>query len=86
MTDQPGEFQSWIGHESIRGDRPRRLHVVRAQAAAAGRRLTGPARMLPGLAAAGCAFAGTLILWGIGWALLVAAVLLLAVDARTDRS
>jgi len=46
-------------------------------------RVVGPARMLPGLAAAGCAFAGSLLLWGLGWALLVAAGLLLLVDART---
>jgi hypothetical protein len=46
-------------------------------------RLAGPARMLPGVAAAGCAFAGSLLLWGLGVALLVAAGLLLLVDART---
>jgi hypothetical protein len=50
---------------------------------AAADRLAGPARMLPGVAAAGCAFAGSLLLWGLGVALLVAAGLLLLVDART---
>jgi hypothetical protein len=54
-----------------------------AGARAAGSRLAGPARMLPGVAAAGCAFAGSLLLWGLGVALLVAAGLLLLVDART---
>jgi hypothetical protein len=66
------------------GPRPRRIRpalgrwgrVVRA-------RLVGPARMLPGVAAAGCAFAGAWLVWSLGVALLVAAGLLLLVDART---
>jgi hypothetical protein len=49
-------------------------------------RALGPARMLPGIAAAGCGFAGALLLWGLGWALLVAAAALLLVDARTPRA
>lgn len=44
-----------------------------------------PARLIPGLAAMGCAIAGTWLLWGIGVALLVAAAFLLALDARTPR-
>ena len=50
---------------------------------AARARLAGPARLLPGLAAAGCAFAGSWLVWSLGVALLVAAGLLLLVDART---
>lgn len=46
-------------------------------------RVAGPARMLPGMAAAGCAFAGSWLVWSLGVALLVAAGLLLLVDART---
>lgn len=49
-------------------------------------RLASPARMLPGLAAAGCAFAGSWLLWNLGTALLVAVPFLLAVDARTPRA
>lgn len=49
-------------------------------------RLAGPARLLPGIAAAGCAFAGSFLLWGLGVALLVAAGALLLVDARTPRA
>jgi hypothetical protein len=49
-------------------------------------RLAAPARMLPGLAAAVCAVAGSWLLWGLGVALLVGAGLLLLVDARTPRS
>jgi hypothetical protein len=44
-----------------------------------------PARLLPGLAAVGCAVAGTWLLWSLGWALLVAAAFLLLLDARTPR-
>lgn len=47
--------------------------------------LTRPARLLPGLAALGCAVAGSWLLWGVGVALLVAVPFLLAVDARTPR-
>lgn len=39
-------------------------------------------RVLPGVVAAVCAVAGAVILWGVGWALLVAAGLLLVVDSR----
>lgn len=39
-------------------------------------------RTLPGFAAVGCAVAGSWHLWGWGWALLVAAVFLLAFDRR----
>jgi hypothetical protein len=49
-------------------------------------RLAGPARLLPGLLAAACAVAGAWLLWSLGVALLVAAGLLLLVDARTPRS
>src|SRR3954464_12194076 len=45
-----------------------------------------PARLLPGLAAVGCAMAGTWLLWGLGWALLVASAFLLLLDARTPRA
>jgi hypothetical protein len=55
-------------------------------ARAARGRLAGPARLLPGLAAAGCAVAGAWLLWSLGVALLVAAGLLLLVDARTPRA
>lgn len=48
-------------------------------------RIIGPARMLPGLAAAACAVSGAWLLWSLGVALLVAAGLLLLVDARTPR-
>jgi hypothetical protein len=70
-------------------DYPRR--EVRARRAlggwarAASARLAGPARLAPGLAAAGCAVAGAWLLWSLGVALLVAAGLLLLVDARTPR-
>lgn len=46
---------------------------------------TRPARLLPGIAAVGCAVAGTWLLWSLGWALLVAAAFLLLLDARTPR-
>jgi hypothetical protein len=47
---------------------------------------TRPARLLPGLAAVGCAVAGTWLLWGLGWGLLVAAAFLLALDLRIPRA
>lgn len=47
--------------------------------------LTRPARLLPGLAAIGCAVAGSFLLWGLGVALLVAVPFLLLLDARTPR-
>jgi hypothetical protein len=47
--------------------------------------LTRPARLLPGLAAVGCAVAGSWLLWGLGVALLVAAGFCLLLDARTPR-
>lgn len=45
-----------------------------------------PARLLPGLAAVGCAVAGSWLLWGAGWALLAAVPFLLLLDARTPRA
>lgn len=42
-----------------------------------------PARLLPGVAAVGCAVAGTWLLWGLGWALLAAVPFLLVLDYRT---
>ena len=65
------------------GGRVRR--AVRGCWRAVSGRLTRPARMLPGVAAVGCAFAGALLLWGVGWALLVVVPFLLLVDARTPR-
>jgi hypothetical protein len=59
--------------------------AVAGWARAASSRLAGPARLLPGVAAAGCAVAGAWLLWSLGVALLVAAGLLLLVDARTPR-
>jgi hypothetical protein len=47
---------------------------------------TRPLRLLPGLAAVGCAVAGTWLLWGLGWGLLVAAAFLLALDLRIPRA
>jgi hypothetical protein len=44
-----------------------------------------PARLIPGLAAVGCAVAGSWLLWGLGVALLVAAGFCLLLDARTPR-
>lgn len=44
-----------------------------------------PARLIPGLGALGCAVAGSYVLWGLGWALLVAVPFLLLIDARTPR-
>ncbi len=68
-----------VAADRLRGERRRaRLERVRA-------RLVGPARLLPGVAAAGCAFAGSWLTWSLGVALLVAAGLLLLVDARTPR-
>jgi hypothetical protein len=57
--------------------------AVRARAVAA--RLTAPARLLPGVAAVGCAFAGSWLLWSLGVALLVVVPFLLLLDARTTR-
>jgi hypothetical protein len=37
------------------------------------------------VAAAGCGMAGAWLLWGVGYALLLAAGLLILVDARTPR-
>jgi hypothetical protein len=48
-------------------------------------RLSRPARLLPGVGAIGCAVAGSWLLWGLGWALLVAAGFCLALDLRTPR-
>lgn len=67
------------------------LRVTRARAF--GRRvlvtLATPAgrlvRGLPGLAAMGCAIAGTWLLFGLGWALLVAVPFLMLLDARIPR-
>lgn len=39
-------------------------------------------RSLPGVAATGCAVAGTAILWGTGWAFLSAVPFLLLMDRR----
>ena len=47
--------------------------------------LTRPARLIPGVAAIGCALAGLWLLWGLGVALLVAVPFLLALDLRTPR-
>lgn len=94
MTAEPlhsvdDEYRSWIDHESARGERPRRLRRALARLGRVSRvgvaRLTRPARLLPGLAALGCAFAGSLLLWGLGVALLVAAGLFLLADAQTPR-
>jgi hypothetical protein len=74
---------------SVVQDYPRREarvgRVVAGWTRTARARLVGPARMLPGLGAAGCAVAGSWLLWSLGVALLVAAGLLLLVDARTPR-
>lgn len=51
-----------------------------ARAAAAG--VVHAVRLVPGLAAAGCAVAGVYLLAGLGWTLLAAAGLLLALDWR----
>ncbi len=70
---------------------PRTSRFARARRAVRGwsRAVLGwaarPARLLPGLAAIGCAVAGTWLLWSLGWALLVAAGFLLLLDARTPR-
>ncbi len=68
-----------VGAERVR-DQRRRARLERLRA-----RVAGPARMLPGLLAAACAVAGSWLLWSLGVALLVAAGLLLLVDARTPR-
>jgi hypothetical protein len=82
MTAAP--VDGWTAHADRELGRRRR---PLARLAVAGRRVrsrvAGPARLLPGLAAAGCAFAGSWLLWSLGVALLVAAGLLLVVDART---
>jgi hypothetical protein len=65
------------------GGRARR--AVRGCWRAVSGRLTYPARMLPGVAAVGCAVAGSWWLWNVGVALLVAVPFLLLVDARTPR-
>ena len=81
------EWQPWVDHESVRGDRPRRR--VRLAVARWSRAVLGwaarPARLIPGLAAVGCAVAGAWLLWSLGVALLVAAGFLLLLDARTPR-
>jgi hypothetical protein len=83
----PVGWQTWIEHGSVRGDRPPRRvrRALGGWARATTTRLAGPARMLPGLGAAGCAVAGSWLLWSLGVALLVAAALLLLIDARTPR-
>lgn len=58
--------------------RARARQVMLAAAAAAGRAFV----RLPGLAAVACAVAGTYLLAGSGWALIVAAGFLLLVDRR----
>src|SRR5205085_12478397 len=67
---------------------PRRGRVRRALRGCA-RAVLGwtarPARLLPGLAAVGCAVAGAWLLWGLGWALLAAVPFRLPLDARTPR-
>lgn len=86
VPNPPAEWRSWITNES----EPRRPARVRPAAARFARsawaRVAGPARLLPGLAAAVCAVAGSWLLWELGVALLVGAALLLLVDARTPRS
>lgn len=83
------EHHSWIGTESVRGDRPRRLARVRRALRGYVRAVLGwattPARLLPGAAALGCTVAGTYLLAGVGWALLSAVPFLLLLDARTPR-
>jgi len=39
-------------------------------------------RVLPGLIGAGCAVAGVLLLWGLGWALLLGGLFGLLSDRR----
>lgn len=72
------------------GDRPRWWRRAWARARHAGdacrARLARPARLLPGLAAMGCAIAGAVLLWGVGVALLVAVPFLLLLDAQTPRA
>jgi hypothetical protein len=87
-----GGWQTWADHESVRGDAatrpslPRRVRrALAARARLSWALITRPARLLPGLSAIGCAVAGTWLLWGLGWALLVAVPFLLLLDARTPR-
>jgi hypothetical protein len=75
-----------VADEQLRAARwQRRRRAFGERARGVRSRLAGPARLLPGLAAAGCAFAGAWLVWSIGVALLVAAGLLLLVDARTPQ-
>jgi hypothetical protein len=75
----------WEAHADRVAGRGHRRRALWGWARGVRSRLTGPARMLPGLAAAGCAFAGAWLTWSLGVALLVAAGLLLLVDARTPQ-
>jgi hypothetical protein len=77
----------WDEHAArAAGRRPARARrAVRGWARAVLGWAARPARLLPGLAAVGCAVAGTWLLWSLGWALLVAAAFLLLLDARTPR-
>lgn len=87
MTAAPDTgWPPWTEHDETAGaGRPRRRwrRALGGWARGVRVRLTGPARLAPGLAAAGCAVAGSWLLWSLGVALLVAAGLLLLVDART---
>lgn len=85
LTEDAESWRRGWNREAARV-RPRR---VRTAVARWGRAVLGwaarPARLIPGVAALGCAVAGSWLLWGVGVALLVAAALFLLVDAQTPR-
>ena len=84
MTEPLRSVRPPFGSEQPgRWSRARR--AVRGWARAALGWATRPLRLLPGLAAVGCAVAGSYVLWGLGVALLVAAGFCLLLDARTPR-
>jgi hypothetical protein len=84
VPDPTGLEQARNAHR--RRVREERRRALGGWARAANARLTRPARLLPGLAAVGCAVAGAWLLWSLGVALLVASGFLLLLDARTPRA
>lgn len=86
---EPLRFDSAAGGPVLPLPRPSRWTRARRALRGCARAVLGwaarPARLLPGVAAVGCAVTGSWLLWGLGWALLVAVPFLLLIDARTPK-